>query len=46
MSRMPPGGQVAIFGPHPLLSITIEIHDDNGDDLHLWRDSAASAGWS
>lgn len=28
-------GRVAIFGPHPLLSITLELHDDTGDDVHL-----------
>jgi 1-phosphofructokinase len=35
MSAPPPSGRVAIFGPHPLLSITLEIHDDNGDDVHV-----------
>ena len=28
-------GQVAIFGPHPLVSITLEVHDDTGDDVHI-----------
>jgi 1-phosphofructokinase len=29
------GGQVAIFSPHPLLSITLELHDDAADDVHV-----------
>jgi 1-phosphofructokinase len=29
------GGSVAIFGPHPLLTITLELHDDTGDDVHV-----------
>jgi 1-phosphofructokinase len=33
---MPPSGRVAIFGPHPLLSITVEaLAADGGDDIHL-----------
>jgi 1-phosphofructokinase len=28
-------GQVAIFGPNPLLSITLELHDDTADDVHI-----------
>lgn len=30
------GGKVAVFGPHPMLSITIEaLADGGGDDIHL-----------
>ncbi|MGD9737564.1 MAG: PfkB family carbohydrate kinase [Solirubrobacterales bacterium] len=30
------GGKVAVFGPHPMLSITIEARtEDGGDDVHL-----------
>lgn len=30
------GGKVAIFGPHPMLSITVEaLTADGGDDIHL-----------
>lgn len=29
------GPRVAIFGPHPLLSITIEARGSDGDDIHL-----------
>jgi 1-phosphofructokinase len=33
---MPDGGKVAIFGPHPMLSTTIEaLTADGGDDIHL-----------
>lgn len=33
---MDPDGRVAIFGPHPLLSITIEaLTADGGDDIHV-----------
>lgn len=33
---MPNGGRVAIFGPNPLLSITVEaLSADGGDDIHL-----------
>ena len=35
MSTLYGTGQVAIFGPHPLLSITLELHDDTGDDVHV-----------
>lgn len=35
MSWRAPRGKVAIFGPNPLLSITLELHDDTGDDVHL-----------
>jgi 1-phosphofructokinase len=35
MNHVPRRGRVAIFGPHPLLSITLELHDDTGDDVHL-----------
>jgi 1-phosphofructokinase len=32
---MAPNGRVAIFGPHPMLSITIEsLTSDGGDDIH------------
>ena len=27
--------RVAVFGPHPLLTVTIERHDHAGDDIHL-----------
>ena len=30
------GGKVAVFGPHPMLSITVEsLAGDGGDDIHL-----------
>ncbi len=33
---MPPSGEVAVFGPHPMLSITIEaLTSEGGDDIHL-----------
>ena len=33
---MPGDGKVTVFGPHPLLSITIEaLGGDGGDDIHL-----------
>jgi 1-phosphofructokinase len=33
---MPSGGKVAIFGPHPMLSITVEaLTAGGGDDIHL-----------
>ena len=33
---MASGGKVAVFGPHPMLSITIEaLTSDGGDDIHL-----------
>jgi 1-phosphofructokinase len=33
---MPANGRVAIFGPHPLLSITIEaLTAEGGDDIHV-----------
>lgn len=33
---MPDGGKVAVFGPHPMLSITIEsLPGEAGDDIHL-----------
>jgi 1-phosphofructokinase len=33
---MTPGGKVAVFGPNPMLSITIEaLTADGGDDIHL-----------
>jgi 1-phosphofructokinase len=33
---MTPDGKVAIFGPHPMLSITIEpLTADGGDDIHV-----------
>ena len=33
---MTPDGRVAIFGPHPMLSITIEaLTADGGDDIHV-----------
>lgn len=33
---MPGGGKVAVFGPHPMLSITIEsLPGVGGDDIHL-----------
>jgi len=35
MTSVPRSRRVAIFGPHPLLSITLELHDDTGDDVHL-----------
>ena len=32
----PSGGKVAVFGPHPMLSITIEaLTADGGDDIHV-----------
>lgn len=32
----PPRGKVAVFGPHPLLSITVEaLTPEGGDDIHL-----------
>jgi 1-phosphofructokinase len=31
-----PAGKVAVFGPHPMLSITVEsLTSDGGDDIHL-----------
>jgi 1-phosphofructokinase len=35
MNERSPCGRVTIFGPHPLLSITLELHDDTGDDIHV-----------
>jgi len=33
---MPNGGKVAVFGPHPMLSITVEaLTSEGGDDIHL-----------
>ncbi len=33
---MAPNGRVAIFGPHPLLSITVEsLTSEGGDDIHV-----------
>jgi 1-phosphofructokinase len=33
---MSPSGKVTVFGPHPMLSITIEaLTSDGGDDIHL-----------
>jgi 1-phosphofructokinase len=33
---MPASGKVAIFGPHPMLSITLEaLTSEGGDDIHL-----------
>ena len=32
---MPKGHRVAVFAPHPLLSITIEDRGPEGDDIHL-----------
>jgi 1-phosphofructokinase len=33
---MPDGGKVAVFGPHPMLSITVEaLTSEGGDDIHL-----------
>jgi 1-phosphofructokinase len=33
---MASGGKVAVFGPHPMLSITVEaLTSDGGDDIHL-----------
>ncbi len=33
---MPIGGKVAVFGPHPMLSITIEaLTSEGGDEIHL-----------
>ena len=33
---MPDGGKVAVFGPHPMLSITVEaLTSEGGDDFHL-----------
>ena len=33
---MAPNGRVAVFGPHPMLSITIEpLTADGGDDIHV-----------
>ncbi len=33
---MTPNGRVAVFGPHPMLSITIEpLTSDGGDDIHV-----------
>lgn len=33
---MPASGKVAIFGPHPMLSVTVEaLTADGGDDIHL-----------
>lgn len=33
---MPPSGKVAVFGPNPMLSITIEaLTSEGGDDIHL-----------
>lgn len=33
---MPDGGKVAVFGPHPMLSITIEaLTSEGGDDIHM-----------
>jgi 1-phosphofructokinase len=31
-----PGGKVAVFGPHPMLSITVEaLTSEGGDEIHL-----------
>jgi 1-phosphofructokinase len=33
---MSPSGKVAVFGPHPMLSITVEqLTSDGGDEIHL-----------
>ena len=33
---MPAGGKVTVFGPHPMLAITIEaLTSEGGDDIHL-----------
>lgn len=33
---MPSGGKVAVFGPHPMLAITIEaLTAEGGDDIHV-----------
>jgi len=33
---MPDGGKVTVFGPHPMLSITVEaLTSEGGDDIHL-----------
>jgi 1-phosphofructokinase len=33
---MASGGKVAVFGPHPMLSVTVEaLTADGGDDIHL-----------
>jgi 1-phosphofructokinase len=33
---MPAGGKVTVFGPHPMLAITIEaLTSEGGDDVHL-----------
>lgn len=28
-------GRVTVFGPHPLVSVTLELHDDTADDVHV-----------
>jgi 1-phosphofructokinase len=33
--RTPTGGRVTVFGPHPLLSITIERRGSDEDDIHV-----------
>lgn len=41
---MAPGNRVAIFGPNPLLSITVEaLTADGGDDIHLH--AAGQGAW-
>ncbi len=33
---MPAGGKVTVFGPHPMLAITVEaLTSEGGDDIHL-----------
>jgi 1-phosphofructokinase len=33
---MPHGGKVTVFGPHPMLSVTVEsLTSEGGDDIHL-----------
>ena len=33
---MPSGGKVTVFGPHPMLSVTVEaLTSEGGDDIHL-----------
>ena len=41
---MPGGGKVTVFGPHPMLSITIEaLTSEGGDDIHLH--AAGKGAW-
>src|SRR6476620_5226359 len=33
---MPANGKVTVFGPHPMLAITVEaLTSDGGDDIHI-----------